>query len=122
MGTVDGQTFDFLWGTLIPRMRPFNGSIPNSVVIMDNCSVHHIQEVKQLLNKVGILVLFLPPYSPDLNPIEEAFDYVKSYLKKHDVLLQSGAPLPTIVEAAFESITSTSAIHGSLTWGTPCNN
>lgn len=106
VGTVDGQTFfDFLRGTLIPRMRAFNGSNPNSVIIMDNCSIHHIQEVKQLLNQAGILALFLPPYSPDLNPIEEAFNYVKSYLRKHDILLQSGAPMPTIVEAAFESIT-----------------
>ena len=37
---------------------------------MDNCSVHHIREVKQLLSQAGILVLFLPPYGPDLNPLQ----------------------------------------------------
>ena len=105
-GSIAGHTFfDFLRGTLIPQLMPFNGTNPNSVLIMDNCSIHHIAEVKDLLHQAGILVLFLPPYSPDLNPIEEAFNYVKAYLKKHDVLLQSGAPLPTIIEAAFESIT-----------------
>ena len=73
---------------------------------MDNCSVHHAAEVRRLLQQVGILVLYLPPYSPDLNPPEEAFKFVKSYLKKHDLLLQSGAPLPVVVQAAFNAITT----------------
>ena len=38
-------------------------------------------EVKQVLEEAGILVLFLPPYSPDKDPLEEAFSYVKYYLK-----------------------------------------
>ena len=59
---------------------------------MDNCSVHHIREVKQLLSQAGILVLFLPPYGPDLNPLQ----LCQVILEKHDVLLQSGAPLLTI--------------------------
>ena len=104
--TVSGKEFfDFLRGTLIPNMMTYNGTNPHSIIIMDNCSVHHIAEVRDLLHQVGILVLFLPPYSPDLNPAEEAFSYVKSYLRKHDVMLQSGAPLPTVVQAAFNSIT-----------------
>ena len=74
-------------------------------VIMDNYSIHHIVEVKDLLHQAGVLVLFLP-YSPDLNPIEEAFIYIKTCLKKHDNLVQSGAPLTTIFDAAFESISS----------------
>ena len=72
---------------------------------MDNCSVHHIVEVRDLLHQAGIMVVFLPPYSPDLNPAEKALSFVKSYLKKHDVLLQSGAPLSPVVHAAFDSIT-----------------
>ena len=86
-------------------MMPYNGTNPHSVLILDNCSVHHIHEVKDLLHQAGIVVLYLPPYSPDLNPIEEAFNYVKSYLRKHDPILQSGVPIPTIIKAAFESIT-----------------
>ena len=104
--TVSGKEFfDFLRGTLIPNMMTYNGTNAHSIIIMDNCSVHHIAEVRDLLHQAGILVLFLPPYSPDLNPAEEAFSYVKSYLRKHDVMLQSGAPLPTVVQAAFNSIT-----------------
>jgi len=105
IGTVNEQDlFDFLRGTLIPNMMPYNGTSPCSIIIMDNCSVHHINEVQDLFNQTGILVLYLLPYSPDMNPAEEAFSFVKSYLRKHDKLLQSGAPLSTLVRAAFNSI------------------
>ena len=77
----------------------------HSIAVMDNCSIHHVQEVKKLFDDAGILVFFLPPYSPDYNPIEEAFSAVKYYLKEHDEILQSVAdPLP-IVSSAFHSIT-----------------
>ena len=65
---------------LLPLL-PFDGVNPHSVVIMDNCSVHHIQETVSMIEEVGAIVQFLPPYSPDLNPIEEAFSKVKSQLK-----------------------------------------
>lgn len=103
-GTVNGETFfDFLRGTLIPQMMPFNGSNPHSILVMDNCSIHHTQD---LLNQAGVLALYLPPYSPDLNPIEEAFSYVKSYLRKHDDIIQAGIPLISILKSAFESISA----------------
>ena len=76
------------------------------ILTMDNCSVHHIAEVRDLLHQVGILVLFLPPYSPDLNLAEEAFSFVKAYLKKHDVMLQCGVPLSLVLQAAFNAISS----------------
>ena len=72
---------------------------------MDNCSIHHTDKVKKLLNDAGILLIFLPPYSPDLNPIEEAFSAVKYYLKDHDELIQSITdPLP-VIHSGFKSIT-----------------
>ena len=98
--------FDFVRGDLIPHMRPFDGISSASIAIMDNLSVHHAPEIIDLFQKAGILLLFLPPFSPDLNPIQEAFSYVKYYLKRHDELLQS-LPDPTIVvKHAFMSITS----------------
>lgn len=71
---------------------------------MDNCSVHHVDEVKSLLEESGIVVMFLPPNSPDLNAIEEAFSYVKQYLQRHGELLQPIAD-PTDIKEAFLSIT-----------------
>ena len=57
-----------------------------------------------LLIDAGILLIFLPPYSPDLNPIELASWYVKGYLKEHQDLF-GVMPHKDIVQAAFESIT-----------------
>lgn len=95
--TVTGEAFhDFVRGTLIPNMLPFDGYNERSVLIMDNCSVHHVEPVISLLRQAGIVTLFLPPYSPDLNPLEEVFSYVKGYLKKHDLLLQC-IPDPTVI-------------------------
>ena len=86
--TVNGDYFfDFVRGDLIPELLPFNGSNPRSIVIMDNCSIHHVQEVTELFASTGILLLFLPPYSPDLNPIELTFGYVKGYLKEHEDIM-----------------------------------
>ena len=90
-------------------MQPFPDK--HSVVIMDNCSIHHVAEVKDLIEDGGILVLFLPPYSPDYNPIEELFSYLKYYLKEHEDLIQViPTPIP-IIEAALDSVTK-SKCHG----------
>ena len=61
----------------IPQMRPFDGISPALIAVMDNLSVHHVKEITDLFHQGGILPFFLPPYSPDLNPVEEAFSYVK---------------------------------------------
>ena len=105
--TVNGEVFyDYARGSLIPSLLPFNGTKPRSIVILDNCSVHHVQEVIDLFAQSGVLLLFLPPYSPDLNPIEELFSYFKNYLRKHDDVLQSVRDPTDIIRSAFESITS----------------
>ena len=57
---------------------PYNGVKLHSVVIMDNCSIHHIPKVVKAIQNVGI---YLPPYSPDFTPIEETFSRVKQQLK-----------------------------------------
>ena len=105
-GTVDSDIFyDFVRGSLIPQMQTFDGVSARSVVIMDNCSIHHVPEVKDIFARSGIPVFFLPPYSPDNNPIEEAFSYVKGYLRKHDNLLQSISDPCDVIKSAFDSIT-----------------
>ena len=70
MDSVNGDNFaDFVRGTLIPNMHPYDGTSSKCIVVLDNCSVHHVPEVITLLEDARLLVLFLPPYSPDLNPI-----------------------------------------------------
>lgn len=76
-GTLNKELFaNYLEHQLAPTLKP------NDVVILDNCSVHHAKLVSETLIKCGITVLFLPPYSPDFNPIELMWAYVKKILKK----------------------------------------
>lgn len=105
-GTVNGQTFlEFVRGTLIPQMLPFDGSNKRSIAILDNCSIHHISEVVEEFRRAGILVIFLPPYSPDYMPIELCFSYIKYYLKSHDEILQAIRDPKVIIKSAFDSVT-----------------
>lgn len=61
---------------------PFtDGMNPNNVVIMDNCSIHHRDDVITAVQDTGALLHFLPPYTPDWNPAEEAFSDVKTIMK-----------------------------------------
>ena len=63
----DDDFYDFVQGSLIPEMIPFDGQSPKSTA---NCSIHYVIPVIQLFRDAGILVLFLPLHSPDNNPIE----------------------------------------------------
>jgi transposase len=55
---------------------------PRQVVVMDNLSAHKGSRVRDLIEAKGCELLYLPPYSPDLNPIEEAFSKVKGLLRR----------------------------------------
>ncbi len=67
---VNGDVFiDFIRRTVLPLLMPFNGLNAHSVVILDNASIHHVAMVQGIINSVGALVKFLPPYSPDLMPL-----------------------------------------------------
>jgi len=54
----------------------------DKILVLDNCSVHHSKLVTETIDRLGINVLFLPPYSPDFNPIELLWAWVKTFLKK----------------------------------------
>ena len=85
-GTVNSDTFyDFIRDLLL-NLWPFDGTNERYVVIMDNCSIHHVVSIiTSLFEEAGVLLLFLPPYSPDYMPIEEAS---KAYLKLHSDIFQ----------------------------------
>ena len=55
---------------------------PKSVLVMDNASFHHSARIDQLCADAGVKLLYLPPYSPDLNPIEECFAELKRFIKR----------------------------------------
>ena len=76
-GAIDGQAFDIYVRTqLAPTLEP------GDVVIWDNLNVHKSPRAAEAIRNRGAWILFLPRYSPDLNPIEKAFSKLKALLRK----------------------------------------
>jgi transposase len=50
---------------------------------MDNASIHHSEGIRQVCTDAGVILVYLPPYSPDYNPIEEFFSELKAFVKKY---------------------------------------
>lgn len=76
-GPMNGVTFlAYVEQLLVPTLRP------GDVVIMDNLPAHRVSGVRQAIEAAGATRLFLPPYSPDFNPIEQAFAKLKAYLRR----------------------------------------
>lgn len=94
-GTCDASLFNiWLKRMLIPNL------IPGQVLILDNASFHKSKESQKLIESAGCKILFLPPYSPDLNPIEKYWANMK---KKVRELLKK---VETLTEALDEAILS----------------
>ena len=75
-GAVNGDAFEaFIAQVLVPKLRS------GDVVIMDNLSSHKRVRTRELIEAAGAHLVFLPPYSPDLNPIEMIFAKVKQLLR-----------------------------------------
>jgi transposase len=66
----------YLEHVLVPSLRP------GQVVVMDNLTAHKGSRVRELIESRGCQLIYLPPYSPDFNPIEEAFAKIKALLRK----------------------------------------
>ena len=116
-GSVTGDIFlGFIQEQLLPTLMTFNGTNPSSVVIMDNCSVHHVSGVTDSIEEVGALVHYLPPYSPDYNPIEMLFSKVKSSLRALELEMNC-SDIETILLAAFSTVTTEDCI----SWITSCD-
>jgi len=76
-GPMDGNAFiAYVEQVLVPEL----GS--GDIVIMDNLPAHKVSGVRQAIENAGANLLYLPPYSPDFNPIEMAFSKLKAMLKK----------------------------------------
>ena len=104
-GSVDGNVFlYFVRKQLLPIIKPFDGYNSKSVVVMDNAAIHHVDSVVACINSVGALVRFLPPYSPDKNPIESVFSEVKQYLQANDLIFHTTLSMNIILLMAFNSV------------------
>lgn len=76
-GPINGEAFRaYVQQCLVPALRS------GDVVIMDNLGSHKVAGVREAIEAAGATLLYLPPYSPDLNPIEQAFAKLKALLRK----------------------------------------
>ncbi|TPR10100.1 RNase H family protein [Aspergillus niger] len=80
-GTTDAVVFEEFIEDLLRYCRKYPEE--RSVLVMDNAAFHHSERVEQLCSEKGVKLIFLPPYSPDLNPIEEFFAELKAFIRRH---------------------------------------
>ena len=76
---ITGEDFRHFVEGLLPRMNEY--PLPNSVLVIDNASIHKVAGVREMVEERGARLLYLPAYSPDFNPIELAFSTIKTWLR-----------------------------------------
>ena len=103
-----GDFLEFVRVNLVPKLKQ------GDVVVMDNLNSHHRQEVKESIESVGASVAYLPVYSPDFNPIEMLWSYLKSFVRKFRT--QTIASLIKAIEVAVVLVTP----EFLLNWFTKC--
>jgi transposase len=101
-GAADGDLFEaYVEQILVPTLHP------GETVILDNVSIHTGNKVRELIEAKGCHLLFLPAYSPDFSPIEEAFSKIKSVLRS--IGARTREALQDAIEYACTTVTSSDA-------------
>ena len=103
-GSLDPAAFIvYVQKILLPKL--WRGAI----VVMDNLPVHYSEKVKNLIESVGAMVKFLPPYSPDLSPIELCWSKIKEILRQEKA--RTEAELNKAITKAINEITDENALN-----------
>ncbi|KXJ23296.1 hypothetical protein AC249_AIPGENE6191 [Exaiptasia diaphana] len=90
VGSYNREQFEFAMEQfVIPHVGSYAQDENCSIVVFDNCNIHRSDRVFELIRQRGGMSVFLPPYSPDMNPIEECFGVAKAWLKRHQDLCQT---------------------------------
>lgn len=91
-GSITTALFNnFVSEQVLPHCTPFAASGPRSVIIMDNAKIHYNKELKNMCDRAGVLLEYLPPYSLDLNPIETSFAVLKAWIRRNMDLAETFA-------------------------------
>lgn len=109
-GALDADAFAaYLTTFLVPSL------VPGTIVVLDNLSVHHDKRVRVLIEEAGCTLVYLPAYSPDLTPIEQAFSKIKESLRRVGARTQEA--LDAAITAALASVT----VQDAIGWFTHCD-
>ena len=95
-GTTGDRFVDYLEKVLIPTLHE------GDIVVMDNMRSHHVKKVAEVLQRANIRFLYLPPYSPDFNPIEKMWSKIKAILRK--LKIRKVSLLPDAIKSAFNCV------------------
>jgi transposase len=96
---LDGDIFiSFVEKCLVPVLQP------GQFVIMDNLKTHKVTPIKNLIEQTGARLVYLPPYSPDMTPIELCWSKIKNYIRKQKA--RSLKALDKAIKDAFKTITA----------------
>ena len=103
----DRSNFEiYLEDFLIPNLQPY--PLPNSVLIIDNATIHHNGRIDAMVTAIGAVLVYLPTYSYDYNPIELVFAKLKKYLKRYSHLASGPTVcLKNIIFAGLRTINAT---------------
>lgn len=97
-GPMNGGMFRaYVEQILVPELKP------GDIVVLDNLPAHKVSGISEILEKVGATLRFLPPYSPDFNPIENGISQIKSVLKK--IAARTKAALDHAIVEAIDAVT-----------------
>ena len=108
-GPTDGEVFlAYLEQVLCPALRP------GQVVVMDNLSAHKVEGVRQRIEAAGAELLYLPPYSPDLHPIEKAWSKIKQQLRS------AKSRTVDVLEETIAATLRTISAHNAAAWFSHC--
>lgn len=103
-GAVNSDVFEaFIEQVLVPAIAP------GDIVVMDNLSSHKRPKVKNLIEAAGAQLLYLPPYSPDLNPIEMIFSKIKQLLRS--LAARTQRALWDSMQSVLDKVSSADAVH-----------
>ena len=106
---TDGDVFlAYVEQVLCPRLQP------RQVVVMDNLPAHKVEGVRSAIEAVGAELLYLPPYSPDFNPIEQAWSKIKQQLRSAKA--RTLETLESAITGALAAVTTNNA----AAWFTHC--
>lgn len=98
-GATNGKRFRaYVTDTLVPVLKR------GDTVIMDNLGAHKVAGVREAIQATGAKLLYLPPYSPDFNPIEQIFAKLKADLRK--AAARTLPDLEAAIQSAFDSLTA----------------
>ena len=100
--TVEGATTKVVFETYVEQVLAPSLS-PGQMVVLDNLSAHRPKRIRELIEQHGCELLYLPSYSPDYNPIEEAFAKIKNLLRK--AAARSKETLVEAIGAALSAVT-----------------